>query len=173
MLSPSSSTIYLAENWADNLLPAQVRLIGFVGGQGPEVRKVGDQTVAQVSLGIRPKSGNTNELSWVVCDFWNHEVRVLFTSLLYQRCHLCHFTSILCSRHTGGRCYPCSWLTRQSLKSSVMQAMQVAQHVRKGMQLAIGGHLKQSKWLDRTTGMQREALRVRTAPSSLSQTPVL
>ena len=93
-----------------------MRLIGFVGGQGPEVRKVGDQTVAQVSLGIRPKSGNTNELSWVVCDFWNHEVRVLFTSLLYQRCHLCHFTSILCSRHTGGRCYPCSWLTRQSLK---------------------------------------------------------
>ncbi len=28
------------------------------------------------------------------------------------------------------------------------------------MQLAVGGHLKQSKWLDRTTGMQREALRV-------------
>lgn len=52
----------------------QVRLIGLVGGRGPEVRRVGDQTIAQVSLGIRPKTGNTNELSWVVCDFWNHEV---------------------------------------------------------------------------------------------------
>ena len=51
----------------------QVRLIGLVGA-GPEVGKVGDQTVAQVSLGIRPKTGNTNEISWVVCDFWNHEV---------------------------------------------------------------------------------------------------
>ena len=29
------------------------------------------------------------------------------------------------------------------------------------MQLAIGGHLKQSKWVDRATSMQREALRVR------------
>lgn len=52
----------------------QVKLIGVVGGRGPEVRRVGDQTVAQISLGIRPKSGNTSELSWVVCDFWNHEV---------------------------------------------------------------------------------------------------
>ena len=42
----------------------------------------------------------------------------------------------------------------------MMQAMQVAQHVKKGMQLAIGGHLKQSKWLDRTTGGQRESVRV-------------
>lgn len=46
----------------------------MVGGRGPEVRKVGDQTVALVSLGIRPKSGNTNEMSWVLCDLWNHEV---------------------------------------------------------------------------------------------------
>ncbi|CAL5227476.1 g10453 [Coccomyxa viridis] len=89
----------------------KVRLIGLVGA-APDVRRVGDQTIAQVSLGIRPKTGNTNEISWVVCDFWNHE------------------------------------------------AMQVAQHVKKGMQLAIGGHLKQSKWLDRTTGAQREAMRV-------------
>ena len=29
------------------------------------------------------------------------------------------------------------------------------------MQLAIGGHLKQSKWVDRATSVQREALRVR------------
>ena len=41
----------------------------------------------------------------------------------------------------------------------------MAQHVKKGMQLAIGGHLKQSKWLDRTTGAQREAIRVRAGPS--------
>ena len=47
--------------------------------------------------------------------------------------------------------------------SNPLQALQVAQHVRKGMQLAIGGHLKQSKWLDRNTGMQREALRVCSA----------
>ena len=40
------------------------------------------------------------------------------------------------------------------------QALQAAQHVRKGMQLAVGGHLKQSKWIDRTTGMQREVMRV-------------
>ena len=51
----------------------QVRLIGLVGA-APDVRRVGDQTIAQVSLGIRPKTGNTNEISWVVCDFWNHEV---------------------------------------------------------------------------------------------------
>ena len=50
--------------------------------------------------------------------------------------------------------------------TSHMQAMQVAQHVRKGMQLAIGGHLKQSKWLDRATGAQREAVRVWTARSA-------
>ena len=42
----------------------------------------------------------------------------------------------------------------------------MAQHVRKGMQLAIGGHLKQSKWLDRATGAQREAVRVWTAWSA-------
>ena len=40
------------------------------------------------------------------------------------------------------------------------QALQAAQHVRKGMQLASGGHLKQSKWTDRTTGMQMETMRV-------------
>ena len=66
----------------------QVRLIGLVGA-GPEVRKVGDQTVAQVSLGIRPKTGNTNEISWVVCDFWNYEVGT------YTRLQsICSFLSI-------------------------------------------------------------------------------
>ncbi len=58
---------------AEHLCSSQVRLIGLVGAW-PDVRRVGDQTIAQVSLGIRPKTGNTNEISWVVCDFWNHEV---------------------------------------------------------------------------------------------------
>ena len=42
----------------------------------------------------------------------------------------------------------------------VLQAQQVAQYVQKGMQIAVGGHLKQSKWTDKTTGQRREALRV-------------
>ena len=41
-----------------------------------------------------------------------------------------------------------------------LQAQQVAQYVHKGMQIAVGGHLKQSKWTDKTTGQRREALRV-------------
>ncbi|BDA41065.1 probable single-stranded DNA-binding protein at N-terminal half [Coccomyxa sp. Obi] len=89
----------------------KVRLIGIVGG-APEVRQVGDQLVAQVSLGVRPKSGNNLELTWLVVDCWNAE------------------------------------------------AQQVAQYVQKGMQIAVGGHLKQSKWTDKTTGQRREALRV-------------
>lgn len=52
----------------------QVRLIGVVG-TAPEVRQIGDQLVAQVSLGIRPKSGNNLELTWLVVDCWNAEVR--------------------------------------------------------------------------------------------------
>ena len=51
----------------------QVRLIGMVGG-APEVRQIGDQLVAQVSLGVRPKSGNNLELTWLVVDCWNAEV---------------------------------------------------------------------------------------------------
>ncbi len=51
----------------------QVRVIGIVGGV-PEVRQVGDQLVAQVSLGVRPKSGNNLELTWLVVDCWNAEV---------------------------------------------------------------------------------------------------
>ncbi|CAL8466651.1 g6187 [Coccomyxa elongata] len=89
----------------------KVRLIGIVGGV-PEVRQVGDQLVAQVSLGVRPKSGNNLELTWLVVDCWNAE------------------------------------------------AQQVAQYVQKGMQIAVGGHLKQSKWTDKITGQRREALRV-------------
>ncbi|KAK9916287.1 hypothetical protein WJX75_000940 [Coccomyxa subellipsoidea] len=89
----------------------KVRLIGVVGTH-PEVRQIGDQLVAQVSLGIRPKSGNNLELTWLVVDCWNAE------------------------------------------------AQQVAQYVYKGMQIAVGGHLKQSKWTDKTTGQRREALRV-------------
>ena len=30
----------------------------------------------------------------------------------------------------------------------------------KGMQIAVGGHLKQAKWTDRATGQRREAVRV-------------
>ena len=41
-----------------------------------------------------------------------------------------------------------------------MQAQQAAQHVHKGMQLAVGGSLKQAKWTDKTTGQRREAIRV-------------
>lgn len=44
-----------------------------------------------------------------------------------------------------------------------LQAQQVAQYVHKGMQIAVGGHLKQSKWTDKTTGQRREALRVMRA----------
>jgi single-stranded DNA-binding protein len=40
------------------------------------------------------------------------------------------------------------------------QAQQVAQYVQKGMQIAVGGHLKQSKWTDKMTGQRKEALRV-------------
>lgn len=51
----------------------QVRLIGIVGSV-PEVRQVGDQIVAQVSLGVRARSGNNLELTWLVVDCWNAEV---------------------------------------------------------------------------------------------------
>lgn len=54
----------------------QVRLIGVVGGV-PEVRQIGSGIVAQMSLGIRPRSKDNLELTWVVVDCWNAEVRSL------------------------------------------------------------------------------------------------
>ena len=51
----------------------QVRLIGLVGSM-PEVRQIGDQTVAQVSLGVRARNQSGSELNWVIVDCWNYEV---------------------------------------------------------------------------------------------------
>ena len=56
------------------LLWAQVRLIGLVGSQ-PEVRQIGDQAIAQITLGVRGRATSSGmELNWVTVDCWNYEV---------------------------------------------------------------------------------------------------
>ena len=52
----------------------KVRLIGLVGSQ-PEVRQIGDQAIAQITLGVRGRATSSGmELNWVTVDCWNYEV---------------------------------------------------------------------------------------------------
>ena len=52
-----------------------MRIIGTVGSP-PEVRQIGEQQVAQINLGIRARTQDSPDVSWVTVDCWDHEVRV-------------------------------------------------------------------------------------------------
>lgn len=52
----------------------QVRIIGIVGNP-PEVRKIGELQVAQISLGIRSRTVDSPKIGWVTVDCWDPLVR--------------------------------------------------------------------------------------------------
>ena len=112
-------------------------------GSPPEVCQIGEQQVAQINLAVRARMQDSSEISWITVDCWDHKETM-------ESCwHALPYIMAGCSCHIlRGRL----WASRQ------LQARQVAQYVHKGMQIAVGGRLKQAMWTE-TTGVRQESIR--------------